>query len=103
MNNIIAVDKDKFYITQFMYYRAWDKFVMEPLVYPFNWKWGTVMFYDGSKVKVVADNLFGPNGINVSPDKSYVKEIIIKIIYTQNKAFLAEIKYEGIIWYLISI
>lgn len=89
MNNIIAVDKDKFYITQFMYYRSFDKYFMEPLAYPFNWKWDTVMFYDGSKVKVVADNLFGANGINVSPDKStvYVAEWgAKKLIGYQRKA-----------------
>ena len=75
MNNIIAVDKDKFYITQFMYFRDFAKFYLEVLAYPFNWKWDAMMFYDGTKVKIVADNLFGANGINISPDKSYVNEL----------------------------
>ena len=72
MNNIIAVDKDKFYITQFMYFRSFAKFYWEVLAYPLNWKWDRVMFYDGQKAKEVVPNLFGANGINISPDMSYV-------------------------------
>ena len=72
MNNIIAVDKDKFYITQFMYFRDFAKFYIECLTYPFGWKWDRVMFFDGNRAKEVATNLFGANGINISPDKSYV-------------------------------
>lgn len=72
MNNIIAVDKDKFYITQFMYFHDFAKFYLEVIVYPFSWKWGKVMFFDGTKAKEVASNLFGANGINISPDKRTV-------------------------------
>lgn len=47
MDDILAVDKDKFYISQLMYFRDFAKFYLEVLVYPFSWKWDAVMFFDG--------------------------------------------------------
>ena len=67
MNNLVAVDKDKFYITQFQHFRDLNKIYVEIFLFlPL----GKVFFYDGNKAREVAKDLFVPNGINISPDKS---------------------------------
>ena len=67
MNDLIAVDKDKFYITQWLYNRDLAKSYIELFLFQHL---GKVFFYDGSKAREVASNLFISNGINISPDKS---------------------------------
>ena len=67
MNDLIAVDKDKFYITQWLYNRDLAKSYIEMFLFQHL---GKVFFYDGSKAREVASNLFISNGINISPDKS---------------------------------
>ena len=67
MNDLVAVDKDKFYITQWLYNKDLRFALIELLLFQ---RLGKVFYYDGGKVREVASNLFGPNGINMSPDKS---------------------------------
>ena len=67
MNDLVAVDKDKFYITQWLYNRDLGLSLIEMFLFQHL---GKVFYYDNGKVKEVASNLFGSNGINISPDKS---------------------------------
>lgn len=66
MNDLLAVDKDKFYITKFAHYRENVKYNIELLS---RWKSGKIYFYDGYKSREVVSGLLQPNGINISPDK----------------------------------
>ena len=66
MNDLVAVDADRFYITKMFHYKDSNRQVMEHYM---RLKFGTVMFYDGHKARDVVTNLFMPNGINVSPDR----------------------------------
>lgn len=73
MNDLVAVDKDRFYITQWLYARDLLKSYFELFLFQY---FGKVFFYDGRKAREVASDLFVSNGINISPDKStiYVAE-----------------------------
>jgi sugar lactone lactonase YvrE len=69
MNDLVAMDNDKFYITKFYGSSARDgvrhrREIAEKIPL------GQIMYYDGSKATVASPELFHlPNGINVSPDK----------------------------------
>lgn len=67
MNDLIAVDKDQFYITQWLHAR--DPFYGKIEIALFL-HLGKVFFFDGRKAEEVASGLSVPNGINISPDKS---------------------------------
>ena len=65
MNNLIAVGKDKFYITKFWQSRKANMQYAEMML---RMKTGGVVYYDGKKARQVVDNLELPNGISISPD-----------------------------------
>jgi sugar lactone lactonase YvrE len=68
MNDLVAVDKDKFYITKF-YGSARDG-EKQKIEISDKQRLGQILFYDGAKAKVVSPEYFlQPNGINASPDK----------------------------------
>ena len=67
MNDIVAVGKDKFYITKFWVSRQLDYIALETWLRVPS---GGIMYYDGHKAREVATGYFLSNGINVSPDKS---------------------------------
>ena len=70
MNDLVAVDKDKFYITRNFYFRnAWFWYLELGLLYHL-YEYGEVQFFDGKRSRTVATKLNSPNGINISPDLS---------------------------------
>ncbi|KAL3881427.1 hypothetical protein ACJMK2_027870 [Sinanodonta woodiana] len=69
MNDLVLIDIDKFYITQFFWFK--NPYLVYMEIYLFL-KYGEVLFFDGMKARSVASSLHQPNGINVSPDKSLV-------------------------------
>ncbi|KAL4235931.1 Serum paraoxonase/arylesterase 1 [Mactra antiquata] len=69
MNDLVVVGKDKFFITLFWYYSGGYMQLFEMLA---RRPWGGVLYYDGSKARQAASDLFMPNGINVSKDKKTV-------------------------------
>ncbi|KAL4236463.1 hypothetical protein ACF0H5_004849 [Mactra antiquata] len=69
MNDLVVVDRDKFYITKFSHYRDHLKQQLEILS---KWKSGKIYFYDGYKAREVVSGLTNPNGINISPDKRVI-------------------------------
>lgn len=66
MNDMVAVGKDKFYITKFARYRDYLKYNIEMFS---GMKYGGIFYYDGHKAREVASGYYMPNGINISPDK----------------------------------
>lgn len=77
MNDLVAVGKDKFYITK--YWQSRDAY-MEYLEMMFRMKTGGVLYYDGRKARQLVSGLEMPNGINISPDGKmvYVSEFNAK-------------------------
>ncbi|XP_060580716.1 serum paraoxonase/arylesterase 1-like [Ruditapes philippinarum] len=77
MNNLVAVGKDKFYITKF--WQSRDTY-MEYAEMMLRMKTGGVLYYDGKKARQVVGDLEMPNGINISPDGKtvYVAEFNTK-------------------------
>lgn len=69
MNDMVAVGRDKFYITKFARYREYKKYNAEMFS---GMKYGGIYYYDGRKAREVATGYFMPNGINISPDKKVV-------------------------------
>ena len=67
MNDLVAVGKDQFYITQWLYSRDLAYSYIEFALFQHL---GKVFFYDGRRAREVASGLFVSNGINISPDKS---------------------------------
>ena len=67
MNDLVAIDKDKFYITQWLHARTLLYSYVELFLFQYL---GKVFYYDGRKAKEVVSGLFVANGINISPDKS---------------------------------
>ena len=65
LNDVVAVDKQSFYVTNYLYWRGSVASKIEMFL---MLKWGSVLFYDGEKSRVVRDGLFMTNGINKSPD-----------------------------------
>ncbi|XP_045157147.2 serum paraoxonase/arylesterase 1-like [Mercenaria mercenaria] len=88
MNDLVAVGKDKFYITKFFHYRD---MLWRTLEFLSQKAWGGIMYYDGRKARdAVSSGLHMPNGINVSPDG--------KMIYVSefgNNKLLGYHKYES--------
>jgi len=68
-NNLVAVGRDQFYITNFVHYAHPVGFALE-----FSQKlpFGSVWFYDGAKFVRVLEGLKGPNGIAVSKSKRFL-------------------------------
>ncbi|XP_045159588.2 serum paraoxonase/arylesterase 1-like [Mercenaria mercenaria] len=77
MNDLVAVGKDKFYITKF--WQSRDTYMEAAEMY-LRLKTGGVMYYDGKKARQVVSDLQMPNGINISPDGKtvYVSEFDAK-------------------------
>ncbi|KAL4236459.1 Serum paraoxonase/arylesterase 2 [Mactra antiquata] len=69
MNDLVAVGKDKFYITRFSRYRDFYKYNMEIFS---GRRYGGILYYDGKRAREVASGYYLPNGINISPDKRVV-------------------------------
>ena len=67
MNDLVAVDKDKFYITRWLYARDLAYSYIEMFLFQYL---GKIIFFDGNKGREVVSGLFMPNGINISPDKT---------------------------------
>ena len=70
MNDLVIVDKDKFYITQYIHSRDYNKAVYEIWLLSHVKYTGKVFYYGGERAREVVSDLFVPNGINISPDKS---------------------------------
>ncbi|XP_060596917.1 serum paraoxonase/arylesterase 1-like isoform X2 [Ruditapes philippinarum] len=74
MNDLVAVGRDKFYITRFIHYRDKPLNMLEIVT---QRAWGALLYFDGKKERpVVPTGLSIPNGINISPDQKmiYVSE-----------------------------
>ena len=69
LNDLVAIDKDKFYVTQWSQYKEWWAYFIEVAL---NQGSGEVFYYDGKRAKSVATGFLFANGINISPDKSTV-------------------------------
>ncbi|XP_068179420.1 serum paraoxonase/arylesterase 2-like [Antennarius striatus] len=70
VNDIVATGVDTFYATNDHYYtHEILKGVVEPLLAQ---PWSNVVYYSPQDVKVVSDGYYMANGINISPDKSYI-------------------------------
>ncbi|XP_053395644.1 uncharacterized protein LOC123523548 [Mercenaria mercenaria] len=86
MNDLVAVGRDKFYITKFIHYRERPWSILE---YMTQNAWAGVMYYDGKKARdVVPTGLLLPNGINISPDGKmvYVAEFGKKILHGYHRS-----------------
>lgn len=70
LNDITAVGKDSFYGTQDLEYRF--KTVMSFIELGGLLALGKVWYFKGQDMKLALSGLWGPNGINVSPDLRYV-------------------------------
>jgi len=68
-NNVVAIGRDKFYVTNFIHFSHPLGFAVE-----FSQKlpFGSVWFYDGTQFVQVLDGLRGPNGIAVSKSKKHL-------------------------------
>ncbi|XP_060596918.1 serum paraoxonase/arylesterase 1-like [Ruditapes philippinarum] len=69
MNDLVAVGKDKFYITYFARFRDYNRYMMETLM---GMKNGAIFYYDGHRAREVASGFHLPNGINISPNKKVI-------------------------------
>ncbi|XP_045159584.1 serum paraoxonase/arylesterase 2-like [Mercenaria mercenaria] len=69
MNDMVAVGRDKFYITKFARFREYNRYNLEMFS---GMKFGGIFYYDGHKAREVASGYYMPNGINISPDKKVV-------------------------------
>lgn len=69
LNNLVAVDKDKFYVTQWSYFDKWWGYYLEVALMRGS---GEVFYYDGKWARSVATGFLFANGINISPDKSTI-------------------------------
>jgi sugar lactone lactonase YvrE len=58
INDLVAVSADTFYVTNFFYYHN-----IVPEVF-LQFHWGSIVYYDGQDVRIVASGLNQPNGIN---------------------------------------
>lgn len=67
MNDLVAVGKDKFYITKSIHFR---KYIV--LEWISHLKFGGIYYYDGNKAREVIQGYHVPNGINISPDKKMI-------------------------------
>jgi len=88
-NDLVAVDSDSFYITNYFWSR-FESHLQRKLETLTSRPWGQVLFYDGStdSAQVMAEGLLGPNGVALSADKNqlYVAECHAQnlLIYTRN-------------------
>ncbi|KAK2151004.1 hypothetical protein LSH36_380g06018 [Paralvinella palmiformis] len=69
LKDIVAVNKQSFFITNYLYCRGTVVSKIEMLL---MLRWGSVLFYDGETTSVVHDGLLMPNGIHKSPDNRYL-------------------------------
>jgi len=70
MNDLVVVARDQFYITRYFWARGdVARTMFEVLT---RRHWGAVQYYDGRRARTLVENLFIPNGINISPDGKYV-------------------------------
>ncbi|XP_053394247.1 serum paraoxonase/arylesterase 2-like isoform X2 [Mercenaria mercenaria] len=69
MNDMVAVGRDKFYITKFAHFRDYRNYNLEIFS---GMKLGGIFYYDGHKAREVASGYYVPNGINISPDKKVI-------------------------------
>ena len=66
LNNLVAVGKDKLYITQWSSFNQWWGYFLEVALMKGS---GQVFYYDGKWARSVATGFLFANGINVSPDQ----------------------------------
>ncbi|XP_039885451.1 serum paraoxonase/arylesterase 2-like isoform X1 [Simochromis diagramma] len=69
VNDIVAVGVESFYATNDRYFHS-DALLLITVFLDLTWC--DVVFYSPHEVRVVADGLRSPNGINISPDKRYI-------------------------------
>jgi hypothetical protein len=65
LNDILVVDNDQFYFTNFYYTAEWFEL-------PLGIRWGSVGFYDGTKTRLVETGMYGPNSMALSPDRRFL-------------------------------
>eukprot|EP00794_Sanderia_malayensis_P009148 gene9148-10121_t len=71
LNDLVVVNENSFYITNYLKYCK----VSKPLTYMeglLTLRTGNVVYYDGNKGRIAAANVAMANGINMSPDGSFV-------------------------------
>jgi arylesterase / paraoxonase len=68
-NDIIAVDHERFYVTNDHGSRPGFRRTLEGYL---RLPWANVVYFDGDEFRVVADGLTYANGINLSPDGRFV-------------------------------
>lgn len=76
VNDIVAVGVESFYATNDRYFHS-DALLLITVFLDLTWC--DVVFYSPHEVRVVADGLRSPNGINISPDKR-----LISVRYTNH-------------------
>ena len=69
INDLVMVGLDKFYYTNWHYFRSPVGYQLETFM---SLHWGGIGYYDGQSFSMVATGLGQPNGINISPDQKYV-------------------------------
>jgi arylesterase/paraoxonase len=74
-NDLAAVEEDKFYISNYLYFRSHFLTTVELVLLPFGL--GSVLFYNGTEFTVIESGLHSPNGILLSKDKRYLYVSII--------------------------
>lgn len=92
LNDLVLVSENQFYVTCSL---KWS-----PLELFLHLRFGEVLFYDGSRVRVAAGGHIFANGINISPDHRlvYVAELLEKdiLVYERqgdNSLVLKQTKY----------
>ena len=67
INDVVAVDKDRFYASRMQYYVEKLPALFEAVL---QLHFGGIFYYDGSASRLVVSNLVQPNGISKSNDNT---------------------------------
>ncbi|KAF9116515.1 Serum paraoxonase/arylesterase 2 [Mortierella sp. AM989] len=81
--DIVAIDKDRFYLTNHHYMSGKYGRIAEDVG---GFSWGTVVYYNGTDSRNVLESLGNPYGIAVSPDATqvYVSSFMDKVVQVYN-------------------
>lgn len=69
-NDLALIEEDKFYITNYLYFRSAFLSFIEQIILPVGL--GSLLFFDGKEATVVVSGLHAPNGLLMSKDKRYI-------------------------------
>ena len=74
LNDLVVVGLDKFYVTN--YFTTQSRALKTIELWVFFLPLQTVVYFDGKNGTVALRGLYGPNGIDISPDKKYMPSLL---------------------------